>query len=99
MRNLYRVLREAGILKDIENTKRRLRFRSWRRGTKESDLVIGGFADKFLDKLSSEQLRQFETLLDQNDHDVLSWVNEVSDPPKDYDTDVLKLIKHFKKVI
>ena len=86
-------------MKDIENTKRRLRFRSWRRGTKERDLVIGGFADKFLDKLSSELLRQFETLLEQNDHDVLSWVNEVSDPPKDHYTDVLKLIKHFKKVI
>ena len=35
MRNLYKVLVGAGMLKDIEIKRRRLRFRSWRRGTNQ----------------------------------------------------------------
>ncbi len=96
MRNLYKVLVGAGMLKDIEIKRRRLRFRSWRRGTKESDTVIGGFADNYLEQLSYDQLGRFEALLEQNDHDVLSWVNGICDPPSHFDNDVLNLIKHFK---
>ena len=81
----------------LETIRRKLRFRSLRRGTKESDLVIGGFAEEHLDLLTEKQLVSFEALLDENDQDVLSWVIEMTPPPPTHDTDVLKLIKYFKK--
>jgi antitoxin CptB len=68
----------------LENIRRKLRFRSLRRGTKESDLVIGGFAE--------EHLRE-------NDQDVLSWVLDMKPPPAEFDTSVLVMLKNFKKKI
>jgi antitoxin CptB len=83
----------------LENIRRKLRFRSLRRGTKESDLVIGGFANAHLRDLDEQQLEHFEALLDENDQDVLSWVMEMTPPPNEFDTTVLDLIRTFKKKI
>lgn len=83
----------------LENVRRKLRFRSLRRGTKESDLVIGGFAETHLGDLDAGQLADFEALLDENDQDVLSWVIDMKPPPPDFDTSVLKMLQNFKKNI
>ena len=80
----------------LETVRRKLRFRSSRRGTKESDLVIGGFADEHLHGLTEDQLAAFEALLDENDQDVLGWVIGMASPPPTHDTDVLKMIRKFK---
>ena len=80
----------------IEKIRRKLRFRSLRRGTKESDLVIGGFAEAHLQSLTEDQLGLFEALLNENDQDVLSWVIGMVQPPAAHDTDVLNMIKTFK---
>lgn len=76
--------------------RRRLLFRSVRRGTKESDLIIGGFAKAWLDLLDDSQLDRFEALLNQNDPEVLSWILGLKSPPPAYDHDVLTLIRNFK---
>ncbi|MGB0631466.1 MAG: succinate dehydrogenase assembly factor 2 [Alphaproteobacteria bacterium] len=80
----------------LETIRRKLRFRSLRRGTKESDLVIGGFAEAHLHVLTEDQLATFEALLDENDQDVLSWVIEMAPPPAAHDTDVLAMLRNFK---
>ena len=79
-----------------ERLRRKLRFRSLRRGTRESDLVIGGFADAWLDRLDGGQLSRLESLLDQNDQDVLGWVAGIRPPPARFDTDVLRMIRSFR---
>lgn len=81
----------------LDNIRRKLRFRSLRRGTKESDLVIGGFAEAHLRDLDEAQLADFEALLDENDQDVLSWVIDMKPPPAVFDTPVLKILQNFKK--
>ena len=53
--------------------RRRIRVRAWRRGMREMDLILGGFADARLDKLTEEELTQFEALLDAPDNDALAW--------------------------
>ena len=83
----------------LENIRRKLRFRSLRRGTKESDLVIGGFAETHLGDLDEAQLSDFEALLDENDQDVLSWVIDMKSPPAAFDTSVLKMLQDFKRKI
>lgn len=57
-----------------ENRLRRLRMRSWRRGTKEMDLLLGPYADARLDGLSGEELEIYEQMLDENDQDLYLWV-------------------------
>tara|TARA_B100000686_G_C15849272_1_gene506436 strand:- start:149 stop:418 length:270 start_codon:yes stop_codon:yes gene_type:complete len=84
---------------NLEIIRRKLMFRSCRRGTKESDLVIGGFAQKYLRELNEQQLKNFEKLLDESDQDVLSWIIGISDPPSDRHTDVLEMLKTFEKAL
>lgn len=53
---------------------RRLRMRSWRRGTREMDLILGGFADGALAELDPRALDSYEALLSENDHDIYQWI-------------------------
>jgi antitoxin CptB len=76
--------------------RRRLRFRSWRRGTREMDLLLGRFAEGHLAGLSEEQLGEYEALLEVGDPDLYSWIVGGAPVPSRYDTAVLKLIKEFK---
>jgi antitoxin CptB len=53
---------------------RRLLFRSWRRGARESDVILGLFAETFLTTLEGAQLAGFEALLDCADGDLFDWI-------------------------
>ena len=81
---------------DLDKVRKRLHFRSIRRGTKESDLVIGGFAEANLSQMNARQLDQFEALLERNDPEVLSWIVGIADPPIEFDNEVLDALRHFK---
>lgn len=72
--------------------RKRLRFRSWHRGTREADLLIGRFADRHLGTFSDAQLDQFEALLAQSDPDIYNWVTEREAPPVALDTEVLRML-------
>lgn len=61
---------------------RRLRMRSWRRGTKEMDLILGGFADSGLGALGEAELALYEALLAENDHDLYQWVAGAQPAPE-----------------
>ncbi|MBN8814912.1 MAG: succinate dehydrogenase assembly factor 2 [Sphingomonas sp.] len=52
---------------------KRLRFRSWHRGTKEADLMIGGFFDRHGASWDAAQLDWFEALLEEQDVDIMAW--------------------------
>jgi len=53
---------------------KRLKFRSWHRGTQEMDLLLGRFADSQLETLSDRELDQYETVLSQADQDLYAWI-------------------------
>lgn len=59
---------------DDEARLKRLRMRSWRRGTKEMDLILGPFSDSEVEKLSPADLDIYEMLLDENDQDLYPWI-------------------------
>jgi antitoxin CptB len=60
---------------------KRLAMRSWRRGTKEMDLILGPFADARLAQMDEATLATFDALLDENDQDLLPWVLGQTAPP------------------
>jgi antitoxin CptB len=74
---------------------RRLLFRCWHRGTQESDLILGPFAEGFLETLDSDQIGRFEALLDCTDPDLFDWIFGVSEPPPEHDHDVMELLRGF----
>lgn len=53
---------------------KRMRMRSWRRGTKEMDLILGPFADAELAGLGPEDLAHYDAVLNESDTDLLPWV-------------------------
>ena len=53
---------------------KRLRMRSWRRGMKEMDLILGPFADAHAAGLDAGLLAQYEALLEENDQDLYAWI-------------------------
>ncbi|WP_149142702.1 succinate dehydrogenase assembly factor 2 [Gemmobacter caeruleus] len=53
---------------------KRMRMRSWRRGTKEMDLVLGPYADACLAGMDEARLALYDALLNENDQDLLPWV-------------------------
>lgn len=63
---------------------RRLRMRSWRRGTKEMDLLLGRFADAALPAMDPATLDDYEALLAEADGDLYGWVAGRAPPPGRY---------------
>jgi antitoxin CptB len=66
---------------DRETRIKRLRFRSWHRGTKEADLMVGGFFDRFSAQWDEAELAWFEALMDEQDVDIMAWATGTSAPP------------------
>ena len=71
---------------------RRLRLRSWRRGIREMDLILGGFADTALAGLDADLLDAFDMLLSENDHDLYQWIAGMAGAPTRYE-DILGRIR------
>ncbi|MDE3017048.1 MAG: succinate dehydrogenase assembly factor 2 [Pseudomonadota bacterium] len=66
-----------------EICRKRLRYRSWHRGCKETDLLLGRFADEKLAVLPPVQLAAYERLLEESDADIWDWING-HDAPEEY---------------
>ena len=79
----------------LEIRRKRLKYRSQHRGTKELDLLLGRFAVDRLDDLNSDQIDRFEALLDLPSPLVYAWVTGQDNPPPEMDTDVLRLLREF----
>jgi len=72
---------------------RRILFRCWHRGTQESDLVLGSFAEMSLAELNGVQLGQLEALLDCSDVDLFDWIFGGIAPPPEHDHDVMRALR------
>ena len=51
----------------------KLRFRAWHRGTREMDYICGCFFDRFHRDWTDAHVAWFETLLGEEDPDVMGW--------------------------
>jgi antitoxin CptB len=82
----------------LDARRRKLLFRSWHRGTREADLIMGRFADAHIGVLSDGELDQYEHLLDALETELLAWLTGVSAVPAEHDTAMLRRLRdfHFK---
>jgi antitoxin CptB len=82
-------------LQDIKTVRKRLIYRSWHRGTREMDLLLGSFADRHMAGFSPDELSQYEALLEYSDPDLYDWMTGQSSAPANILTPVLeKLLGH-----
>ena len=75
---------------------KKLRFRAWRRGFREADLILGPFADKHVANFSATELDWFEDLLEQPDQDLYAWIIGTAETPPEYDCEIMNQIKKFR---
>jgi antitoxin CptB len=68
-------------MSDRDRRLKRLKIRSWRRGTKEMDLILGAFFDARGAMLDTSDLDAYEALLAENDQDLYQWVSDQSAAP------------------
>ena len=80
---------------DLDPRRRKALFRSWQRGTREMDLVLGRFADAQIDALNDEEMTDYELLMEAPDRDLFKWLTGEAATPGNYDTAVMRRIKAF----
>jgi antitoxin CptB len=76
----------------------RAKFRSWHRGTREADYMIGGFFDRYHAVWSEDELAWFEALLDEDDVDVMAWALGSQPPPRHLAGDMLTTMQKLDYV-
>ncbi len=67
---------------DIEVVRKKLSIKSWRRGTKELDLILGRFSENNLVKLEVAELDLYERLLSNDDYLIYDWLFGKKESPK-----------------
>ena len=80
----------------MDARRRKLKFRAWRRGFRELDLLMGSFADKYLDTYGEAELDQFEAILGLPDWEVFAWLIGHADVPDNHRSPVLDQLIAFK---
>ena len=80
---------------DLDPRRRKILFRSWHRGIREMDLIMGKFADAHIGDLTDAELDVYEALIEVPDHDLFSWLTDAAEVPVNYDTSVFRKVKAF----
>ena len=81
----------------LDERRRKLLFRAWRRGVRETDLIVGRFADAYIDRFDEAGLDDFERLIEAPNAALYAWVVGAETIPADYDTAVLAKLKAFHR--
>jgi antitoxin CptB len=86
---------ETERLDELAVRRRKVKFRSWHRGMREMDLIMGRFADAFVDRMEAEELDAYERLMDIPDPELLAWIVGQRSPPPSHDTAMLRRLRAF----
>ncbi|WP_020178771.1 succinate dehydrogenase assembly factor 2 [Methylopila sp. M107] len=79
----------------LDPERRRALYRSWRRGTREMDLLLGRFANAEIERFTPAEFADFEALIEELDRDLFDWIAGKADTPAEFDTEVFRRLKAF----
>ncbi|MCK4944644.1 MAG: succinate dehydrogenase assembly factor 2 [Alphaproteobacteria bacterium] len=82
---------------NISTKRKRLIFRSWHRGTREIDVLLGKFADMHIPKFDAKQLADYDRFLINSDPDIFNWITGIEPVPPSEDNNVVALLINFFK--
>ena len=84
---------------DLDPRRRKALFRSWHRGMREVDLILGSFADSEIGNLGDEELTIYEALMAEPDADIFKWVIGEAAVPARHDTPVFARILAYRGAV
>ncbi|MBY0462701.1 MAG: succinate dehydrogenase assembly factor 2 [Alphaproteobacteria bacterium] len=79
----------------LKNKIKKLSYQSWHRGTRELDLVLGEFSDKYLSTFSEKELDEYALILKENDLELWEWISGRIPVPCNSTTSILQKICKF----
>jgi antitoxin CptB len=79
----------------LDPRRRKLKFRSWHRGTREMDLIMGRFVDATIDVLSIAELDELERLMEVPDPELFAWIIGECAVPVSFDSALLRRLRDF----
>lgn len=81
----------------LDPRRRKLLFRSWHRGMREMDLILGSFADAEIGTLTASEIDQYERLLEIPDTELLPWITGERPIPAEHDIEILRRVLAFRR--
>lgn len=79
----------------LDPRRRKLLFRSWHRGIREMDLIMGRFADAAIDTLTTDEMDELERLMEMPDPLLYAWITGEQTVPADVDTALFRRMRDF----
>jgi len=74
---------------------KRLHWRAHHRGTREADMLIGGFFDAHHASWSNEDRSLFAAMLDEQDVDIMAWAHGTAQPPERFEGPMIDALKRL----
>ena len=83
-------------MKNINNLKKKILYRSKHRGTKEMDILLGSFVKKYVNFLNETELCELESLLNIDDEVLYKWYLNKQTTTLIPENGITKKLKKFK---
>jgi len=79
-----------------EKRLKKILYRAWYRGNKETDKIIGGFAKKYINELNENELDELEEILAMQDVDIYDWLSHKRPAPEELkDNSIFQRLYNF----
>ena len=72
---------------------KRLAWRAHHRGTKEADLLVGGFFDAHHETWDADERARFAAMLEEQDVDIMAWALGTARPPGRFEGEMMSRLK------
>ncbi|WP_265529796.1 succinate dehydrogenase assembly factor 2 [Sphingomicrobium marinum] len=79
----------------MDELRRALKYRAWHRGTREADMMIGGFFDRYNETWGEHELALFAALLTETDVDIMAWAIGTQEVPERYQGPMMEAMQQL----
>lgn len=77
---------------------RRLHWRAHHRGTREADMLIGGFFDAHGASWGADERALFAEMLEEQDVDIMAWAVGTAEPPARFAGPMIDALKRLNYI-
>ena len=79
-------------MNDLKTYKKKIIYKASHRGSKEMDILLGNFINKYVELFNKNELQHFDLILDNDDDDIYQWILGKSDIPNKHQNRVFFLL-------
>ncbi len=77
----------------MDDLLRALKYRAWHRGTREADMMIGGFFDAHHSRWDAHERALFAALLAETDVDIMAWAIGTEAVPERFEGPLMRAMQ------